>query len=223
MKLRRILVAGAVAAAALTTVGHGNAEAATPFRVVMIGDSIGNMVFPLVVSPLPGVVHWDAESSRSPYSTGAQNRASTTEALATLQRTVGANTTTTRNYIVVIEGAIGDKYGVTIDMPQWQQFIDDVIYWSTNRCLVFVYPGYDDDVNPSASALMYQRKVAAEAKFNAAIAAGACISTVNWWVQAKVAGCTDAGGLHPSLTGTACGGRSGAQWLADSIEARLVP
>ena len=221
MRFRRILGVAAIAATALAA--HGPTEAATPFRVVMIGDSIGNMVFPLVVSPIPGVVHWDAESSRSPYSTGALDRASTVQALATLQRTVPVNTATTRNYIVVIEGAIGDKFGVTIDMPQWQRFIDDVIYWSTNRCLVFVYPGYDDDVNATASALMYQRKVAAEAKFAAAIATGACISTVNWWVQAKVAGCTDPAGLHPSLTGTACGGTSGAQWLADQIERRLVP
>lgn len=189
----------------LVGLGVHHAVAAPPLRVVAVGDSIGAQVFPHLTG---NDIHYDAEPSRSPYDTGADDRATTVQALAVLSRTVP---TSSSSWVIVQEGATGTKDGRYIDNAEWTRFIHDVLRLSAGRCLVFVYPGYASGT--AGSSIAYARTIIARDIF--AAYSHRCIYTVNWWAAANSnPSYLSADGLHPSPAGVA--------WLAGQINA-IVP
>lgn len=215
MNLRRIV---ALAIAGLALIAYGTTTRAdtapvAPFRIVMVGDSIGTLIYPLVVGP---DIYWDAEPGRSPYDVGGENRSSTVDALGVLTQLMTPYTSAKPTWVVVQEGATGTMTGRYITGAEWQNFIRDVVRLTAGRCLLFVYPGYGHTINgvPSETGndIAYTRTIMARDIFDQYPAR--CIRTVNWWWAAdQNPGYLQADGLHPSAAGVA--------WLVTQINAIL--
>ena len=216
---RRRVVAALGLAAAAAVGGGGSAVRAdtapvTPFRTVMVGDSIGNIVYPLVNTP---DLYWDAEPGRSPYDVGADDRAGTVEALATLMPLLAPSTSGHPTFVVVQEGATGTLDGRYITNSEWQDFVRDVIRLTGGHCLVFVSPGYGHTINGVANEagndVAYGRTIMARDILDDY--PWRCIYTVNWWYAAdRNPQFLRADGLHPSA--------AGAAWLASQLN-QILP
>lgn len=198
--MKRLTIAAAVLLlSALVVVATPlRAPAATPFRVVAVGDSICTAVCPSIVAP---AYHYDAEPGRGPYNTGAENRATTVQAIGALTRTV-ANSS--NNWVVVFDGGTGTHDGTYITNAEWTNYVNDVLRLTAGKCLLFVYPGYGHTVNGVADEtgndIAYARTVIAAGIF--AQNTHRCIRTVNWWAVADAnPSYLLADGLHPSPAG----------------------
>lgn len=205
MAVKRILIVLAVITGAVLAIAATPVRAATPFRVVAVGDSICTHVCPSIIAP---DFHFDAEPGRAPYDVGAENRASTVEALGVLTRLV-ANSST--NWIVVFDGATGTQTGRYIDNAEWGRYLGDVLRLTAGKCLIFVTPAYAPS-NATGYSVSYARTVAWLDL--AAANSHRCIRTVNWFAAvAANPSLVGVDGLHPSAAGVA--------WLAGQINSIL--
>lgn len=192
--MNRIIVLIIVLMASASTTSH----AAADNSVVMVGDSIGAIVFPLVSVPTT----WDAEPSRSPYDTGAEDRAGTIDALTQL-------VASSPDWVVVQEGASGTKDGRFIPDEEWMRFLNDVLVLTEGSCLVFVLPGYSPERDGNAVA--HHRADLTLDLFGEY--PDRCIHTIDWTSAADDPSMLRDDGLHPN--------ELGARWLADQIVAVL--
>lgn len=205
---------GAVAAGLLLSVGVAHADAHAnprPFRVVMVGDSIGTAAFPLVTG---SGVYWDSDPGRSPYDPGAAGRPGTVDTLAVLADSLPNSTAQAPTFMVVQEGATGTLTGRYIDNAEWARFLNDVLRATAGKCLVFVLPGYSKTINGQANdtgwRVAYARTVAATELF--ARNSHRCIHTINLLAAIDAnPSFVQADGLH--LTD------AGNRWLAGQINA----
>lgn len=206
-------VSAAVAALGGGVAGHADTTPVTPFRTVMVGDSIGNIVFPDVTTP---DLYWDAEPGRSPYDVGGEDRAGTVADLGALMPLLAPSTSGHPTFVVVQEGATGTLDGRYIGNTEWQDFVRDVVRLTAGHCLVFVYPGYGHTINGVVSEAgndtAYSRTIMARDILDDY--PWRCIYTVNWWFAAdRNPQFLRADGLHPSA--------AGAAWLAGQLNTIL--
>jgi hypothetical protein len=196
-------------------------EAAYPYNIVGSGDSIAKGVFEAIV----GDKFLNYEPCRAPYDPGCPGTAknvfgsspspsaanlSTIDMLEgiILQSALGSQT-----FVIVIDGGSGNVYGDYTTLAEYQEFVQEVVDLTTGRCLIFVYPGFDEEVSLSASNVMYSRTIAASNIF--AQYTHRCIYKINWWnavhthSQSDPITYTNSDGLHPSPAGVA--------WLAAQI------
>lgn len=207
----------AVAVFAATATGSATARAdsgpVAPFRIVMVGDSIGTQIFPLVTGPS---IYWDAEPGRSPFDVGGEDRSGTVDALGVLTEQLAPSTPGKQSWVVVQEAAVGTMTGRYITNAEWAEFVRDVVRMSAGYNLLFVYPGYGHTINGVASEygndVTYARTIIARDIFDQYPARS--ITTVNWWAAANSnPGYLNADGLHPSSAGVA--------WLVAQINSIL--
>lgn len=199
------------------------AHAAT-YDIIGVGDSIGKQIFPGVAV---GQNRWlNGEPSRSPYLAGVPpslscnfsgcvNSTLTGGTVQILTWALASDEPGT--FVIVQEGAWGDKNGVYIDNAQWTRFIQDVLsVIPDDRTLVFIYPAHDPVVSQAKQDVMYARTIIAR---DLIWASDQPYVTINWWYavethdQNSATPYTKPDGLHPSAAGVA--------WLQAQINAAI--
>lgn len=199
------------------------AQAATTYQIIGVGDSIGKMVFPGVGV---GQSRWlNSEAARAPNlpgiapaitcTIGCANSALVASILQGVQWSMAASRP--GGYVIVQDGGSADKNGKSITLTEWTNFVKSVLSAiPDDRTLVFIYPAYDPVVSQSGQDVMYNRTIAARELI---WASNQPYVTVNWWYavethdQNSATPYTNADGLHPSPAGIA--------WLQQQLNAAV--